>query len=393
MALTLSSFTVSADKFQPGSEFTVSLTTKNNIGAAATLAKLDAWIEVPRNDEYGDYDVVGLYSSGYVSVSWANNATKSMTFSGAMNGEEYDGRDIWEQLNDLLESYPNAGVRANAVHWSFELAENEMSSNFGTGYADKGVFYDAFYAPAIEAFQLERSMDGVPNDEGESLLTTLKLGIAERYRLELLSLKLYYAENAAATTASPFIDLTASIPDLLAGVTDSAELITKTFVNISNWNFLLVFGDAYESASAALSVSRAFANVHLSGKSTGGVALGGFSTSEEGDPKFESHYPAHFYAGISDFGGSVQGGTVTRTEPSVPAQSYKSYKVTFPIPFKEIPVVTCSLYSWSTSYYMGGFCLAISAGTITKTGFTVNCYNSTSSARDFHLAWIAIGKM
>ena len=123
------------------------------------------------------------------------------------------------------------------------------------------------------------------------------------------------------------------------------------------------------------------------------LSVGGPSSASDDDPKFESHYPAHFYAGIGDFGKSVQGGLVTRSSPSVAAQSYKDYTVTFPVPFKNTPMVQCSLYTWSTSYYMGGFSVAVVGGTVTKTGFTVRCFNSTSSARDFHLSWLAIGEM
>ena len=38
-------------------------------------------------------------------------------------------------------------------------------------------------------------------------------------------------------------------------------------------------------------VDRAFANLHLSGQSTGGVAIGKFSASAYGNPLFECAFP------------------------------------------------------------------------------------------------------
>ena len=44
---------------------------------------------------------------------------------------------------------------------------------------------------------------------------------------------------------------------------------------------------------------KSFANVHLSGCATGGVAFGKFSASTSGSPLFECEYPAVFTAGIT----------------------------------------------------------------------------------------------
>ena len=117
-----------------------------------------------------------------------------------------------------------------------------------------------------------------------------------------MTLRLYYRSGAMPTTASSYIDLTSRITALLSGVTDSTTLITRTFSKSSDWYFLLVFGDDYESVQAGCMVARAFANLHLSGSSTGGVCFGGFSTAQEGDPRLESHYPAHLYGGIAEIG-------------------------------------------------------------------------------------------
>lgn len=389
-SVSITKFALSADKLKPGSEFTIALSVKNNLGKVADLLYCDGHIVVTYNN-YGNemeawISFYSSYNSSSKRVSIANGATYSTTITGVVK------ESVKDELEHILSIDPNANVRCNDIVWQVHLESLEDFTYRDDAEYKTGKLYDTFYAPAVEAFQLERSMDGVPNDEGETLLTTMKLGIGEEYRLELLSLKIYYAENAAATTSSPFIDLTASIPDLLTGVADSAELITQTFVNISNWNFLLVFGDAYESASAAFSVSRAFANVHLSGKSTGGVALGGFSTSEEGDPKFESHYPAHFYAGISDFGASIQIGYVYSI--SVKANSCAEGTVTFDTPFKSTPVIILQPLSYSASASYGSITFSISGGnTLTTDGFGWRVHNAHTAALTPSLRWVAIGKM
>lgn len=289
--ISISGFSLLPERLQAGSPFTATITVKNNLGAAALYAYLAADIDMEGLDA-GDTGAgrVNLYSSGVQQISIPNGASKTLTFSGAIR------EAAWDDLNAISEKYPSAPIRRNAIIWTLHMDNGGFEYSADTIY-NAGELLDAFYSPAIEAFRLERCMNGVPNDEGESLLSTIKLTLAERARQDFLSLKLYYSDSSPATADSDYIDLSSSIPDLIAGITDSADLISQAFGNTANWHFLLVFGDAYESASAAFSLSRAFANLHLSGATTGGAAFGGFSTSAEGDPKLESHYPAHFYAG------------------------------------------------------------------------------------------------
>ena len=154
------------------------------------------------------------------------------------------------------------------------------------------------YVPRIGDFALLRSIGGEENDEGIVPMATLKLALRDSGMTSFMSLKLHYAENGSATSASPYIDLTAEIPGLLEGAENDTELIPQTFSNGSDWAFLLVFGDEYESASARRSFFRAFANLHLSGCKTGGACFGGFSRSQYAKPMLESHYEGVFHRGI-----------------------------------------------------------------------------------------------
>ena len=81
--------------------------------------------------------------------------------------------------------------------------------------------------------------------------------------------------------------------DVLFGVGYSANtsVLPGTFANGSAFSFLLVVSDGIETASAMCVVDRAFANLHLSGQPTGGVAIGKFSAAIYGNPLFECAFP------------------------------------------------------------------------------------------------------
>lgn len=154
---------------------------------------------------------------------------------------------------------------------------------------------DTIVNPAITAFEIVRALsDGTESDEGTYLLIkTLKVSAnADASALEgeitvgSVTASLSAAVITAALSAAGY---TESVPDVFDGY---------TFSNGTTFAGTLTIGTAYESATQAFTVARAFANMHLSGASTGGVAFGSFSSSTEGNPLFESRYPAMFYEGI-----------------------------------------------------------------------------------------------
>ena len=155
------------------------------------------------------------------------------------------------------------------------------------------------WLPHIAAFSAVRSANGAISDEGEALLCGLRLSVSDAADPNEMFLRLHYA-SSAVDADSPYIDLSSRIHDALDGVADDDSLVARTFSNGLNWNFLLVFGDAYEQTAVYEGIPRAFANVHLSGCATGGVAFGKFSASAQNAPRFECVYPATFYGGITN---------------------------------------------------------------------------------------------
>ena len=195
---------------------------------------------------------------------------------------------------------------------AYSFSRGTVLSSFGVQLGQYGTrvsagfpvtVLDARYSPAISLFRLERAAGGAADDEGESLMADVLLGKASAGIAGNMKLRLYYRSGAMPTTFSSYIDLSGKITALLSGVTDSTTLITRTFSKSSDWYFLLEFGDNYESVQAGCMVAKSFANMHLSGSSTGGVCFGGFSSASAGKPRLESHYPVYLYGGIAQVGG------------------------------------------------------------------------------------------
>lgn len=260
----------------PGDEMTLSFTVKCERGD--TVNGLTVWMTVPGAGEYI------CHSDADWRISAGGSRSMQLRFPAP------DGSSIQALL---------AESRAIAVE------------NIGIQFGIYGTrqnaacairLLDAWYRPSVERLALERCTGGAADDEGESLLADMLLACGPAAKTENMQVRLYFARNAAADTACEYLDLSGSMDALLAGVQDSADLVPGIYGKEADWNFLLWFGDAYEAAAAPFHLSRAFANVHLSGRSTGGVCFGAFCTALEDAPKLESHYPAYFYGGIARLG-------------------------------------------------------------------------------------------
>ena len=319
-----------------GDTVTWSITIKNKCGYTINGLALEAYMGYKNaitdaqaqldsslaNDYIRGYSVqFSFYGSGLntASISWPNNTERTFTVSRAFDGgENYYTSSVSsvgtinlaepDLTGRLLQNAPALTAYTNTIYVYYDYVsgktqyngnEEAFQGDITNGYSQNLIVFSHTWLPTA-SLSLQRGLaDGTPSDEGERLLLTAQLGKSQYADVSGMACRLYYASGAAPTTASSYVDLTASIAALLAGVTDDVSLVTQTFSNGNDWYFLLWFGDAYESASASASVSRAFANLHLSGASTGGAAFGRFSSSTEGNPKLESEYPAHFYGGIA----------------------------------------------------------------------------------------------
>lgn len=254
-------------------------------------APLAIWgsIEYP-NDPYN-------YVTVPQSISIANN--KTYTFTGIF---KFVGKSLINSPPDLTRrelSYESPGYETlSGLYISFS-GNSGLNSGFfeQVGNLQKHFnisFLNTYYVPTIASFNGVRSLDGKENDEGEDMLTTFKLGLKDRTYYDALSLMLYYKEK----NEDAYKDI--NLSEWMAQGLDSVVTMTikSIFSKSVDWDVTLQYGDQYENASATIDLSKAFANLHLSGKSTGGACFGGFSKAEEGAPLLQSYYPAIFYEGI-----------------------------------------------------------------------------------------------
>lgn len=284
--MTFTNISFSRNLCIPGETLTFSVTVKN--GSGVNIPDFRISLAVKKSDFTGNENDRHIVYTAMV-LSWTDFA-KGKTINLSKTEQ------ILTKLGDYFAAYPD--VRAVPVYIAY-TAYDTSAGNFSHEIPVEGLeILNTYYRPRVTDFDIERRIENTPNDEGVDVFTTMQLALSDAAGAKFMQAHLYFAENAEATQESEYIDLTARITDLLIGVTDSTDLIFRQFSNGSNWDFLLVFGDQYESTTAKWTLARAFANLHLSGETTGGACFGGFSTSTLGNPKLESHYPGFFYAGI-----------------------------------------------------------------------------------------------
>ena len=274
---------VSRTILAPEDTIDINITIKNTFGSKLTKAGVCLCFTNADRGLSGD----GWWSPvvhAMTSVSWANNASLTVTWSitpdTVMSQPMY--ASIYASLKTRL-----ASVRT--LPFRLEIEGTSSDGSYASMiYTISGVKYiDKYYNPQI-------TLDAwrYPNDEGTTLAATMRVQLAEGNNASSFTAKMYYAKDAKATTSSTVLNMNVS-RDILFGVGYSANtsILPGTFVNGSVYSFLLVVTDGIETASAMCVVDRAFANLHLAGLKTGGVAIGKFSASANGNPLFECAFP------------------------------------------------------------------------------------------------------
>ena len=153
---------------------------------------------------------------------------------------------------------------------------------------------DAYYTPKIEKFIVERTAD-----EADTVKATIKLSYADgltETQINRLTCELSDWDGVEYRT----LTLHRTMAELYTGVTDDTAVITDTFDTGKDHTLTLVFQDSgyAEAVQQIDTVEHAFANLHLSGASTGGACFGGFCKSTENNPMLESYYPIYAYEPI-----------------------------------------------------------------------------------------------
>lgn len=257
------------------------------------------------------------------------------------------------------------------------------------------------YGPGVDTFELTRvDANGAASNEGVYLRMDVKLSLLDASNKANSTVRIYYStENNIDTETSPYFVPNLTINQMLAGIYGNTQAVPLTFSNGSKWYFALVFSCGGETAVDSVTIGRAFAALHISPCSTGGVAVGGFSTSAEGNPKFEVYPPAYFYGGIAQIGDGSGDllGLIGIQAGSVPGQEVASggtidRDVQFNKPYAAAPhvVVGMTLNPDDTHYSLGRMSCALIS--VSATGFTVRLYNySGNSKATMGFTWAAFG--
>ena len=292
-------FEVTALSFSPsvvavGETTTMTITLKNVSGKSITKCYVEQTGRYPSQESQsggGAFPNQFLYGGGgstgwdMKSISWANNVshTNTATVSFAVG---YYPVDDTNYVLDSTETYIRIGVVTNATF------------SDGTNYDNLYIRPDGTFLSILSQRdnpKLTLDIERTPNDEATAVKTTAKLTAdstssvltAHGYSINL------YATNAhnPALPTDTAVTFNATLANLLTGITDSTTAISRTFSNGTDWYFLMTVSNGYESVNAHASIPRAFANIHLAGLTTGGVAFGKFSAASEGNPLFECAFP------------------------------------------------------------------------------------------------------
>lgn len=311
-------FEVTAISFSPniitvGEETSYSISIKNVSGKkiSGMYAQLKLFYKATDGKVHGSNSVFVYGGPGYdlKSISWASGSTKTFTGKFVFMPISAYPPDIDTRLLPLYKGSDAGYSAAFGGNERLGLMLNITTNTTFNDGSNTDLFFDlrgasseylyvidARYTPSIAIFAAERSAGSEPNNEGENLLADIALGKSAAARPEFMTLYLYYRDKATPVADPAAVNLTSLIPSALSG--EIQTVISETLNKNADWDLVLWFGDQYESAAAAIVVSKSFANVHLSGASTGGVCFGSFSKSTEGNPLFECYYPARFFEGI-----------------------------------------------------------------------------------------------
>jgi len=397
-AYQITNLTFTPSTIVPGEKTTMSVTVKNTSGKKITKMYVNTTLYLPATNSSGYVASSSTYlygtgdfskDNGMSAVSWASGS--SMTFT-----KEICPSFSAASLAALTSDYHYGAVTMSGRTWGllFGIVPAEMvagSTNTDNFYnvnmqGESGELLHIISSrdnPRL-SFNADRCTNGVLNDEGVNLLTDIKLD-SDKPNSQILEHG--YSASLSCSPEASGSALNATISQMVSGITDSPTAIAGTYSNGSDYLLTLTVTNGYETAVSKFSIARAFANVHMSGCSTGGVAFGRFSSSTDGSPKFECEYPAYFYGGIA-CGINMQSGFVAAA--NISSGSLRTITVKFDTAFTTAPVVMLTLSSGSTAGSNGRVGCGIVPGSITTSGFQCKIWNGDSSARSPGLYWLAV---
>lgn len=204
------------------------------------------------------------------------------------------------QMWELTTAWGTGRVRDAPIQFTFWSGANMSGNGVGTvNVAAQKISYLSYrISPALRNAEFERyALSGstyVKNDEGTKVLGKLAISLAEgRTASDITTARVVVTSDGGT---SQTITLSSSVLTSALSANGYSESSPSLFSSITfntGYNYTLTFtiGDAYDQAVFSVLVARSFANLHLSGLATGGVAIGKFSAATNGNPLFECAFP------------------------------------------------------------------------------------------------------
>ena len=228
----------------------------------------------------------GTFRSTYVNVNIAKATVTNFTLTFQM----------WE----LSDAWGTGRVLDAPIEFGFWSGANCGGNGDATMQveAQKISYLTYRISPVVRNVEFERYARPVSayvkDDEGTIVMGKLAISLSEgRTAADITTAKVVVTSDAGM---SQTITLTTAVLNSALtnnGYVESAPGLFSSITFNTAYNYTLTFtiGDAYDQAVFSVLVARSFANLHLSGQPTGGVAIGKFSAAPYGNPLFECAFP------------------------------------------------------------------------------------------------------
>lgn len=239
----------------------------------------------------------------------------------------------WHSIKNTFVMLPSASVltsttqirlisepdsRVNDVAW---IATSNYPITITVTYTTIG------FNPSISDITLYRTTaNGTKDDTGTYLSFKAKLKVESAGDNGTGTLKLLkYTSKPTSTSSGTQVYSETNLSVSTSGMTISKPgQVSFPISDAGYFKFVFSYTAELDSTSytetaesPVIYIPRSFVNVHLAGTDGGGVCLGGYSSAGANTPKFESHYPAYFYGGIAQIGGSSLWTSLTPASTSI----------------------------------------------------------------------------
>lgn len=190
------------------------------------------------------------------------------------------------EANTIVRTYPS--TKTDSVYWQATSSRPMILTV---------TYYSSAFKPSMTSPNLYRSdANGIPMDTGTNLSLTVKLGVEDVGTNGSGLLQVYgdyglicEVDSISGSTSGVVVEIF-PLPNHTLGIDDDGY-----YRVVYSYTAAIDTGSvSTETVEYKFHISSTFVNVHLSGKTTGGVAFGKYSSSEEGNPTFECEYPAYF---------------------------------------------------------------------------------------------------